>query len=325
MAIRGRRIFPSIAAGPGAGTARQPAQPGGYARTRRRPPWLLVLLGAIAAPAIAADAGPHWSQLEFSAAKFLMSAQADITVQRRPAAAIADSLLATPEGRPVPAGREVLELLYRFRGFGLQSVATLWADPDSGASLQRTDIDGGSRQRLRSYRFTDIGAYHFSRWPATEAEKSLPPASWTERTQGLRPYPPQVTGRPVTEPTMLLWLAAAGHFSRPGDHGEVLTFSRKQVSRVLIDVTGRKTVRVDFEEQSGTGIRQRKGSIDAIALRLRPRPLDPGGDDADFELLGLRGDLELLIDPDTRTPLQVSGTVKLAGQLTVRLRRVVFP
>ena len=47
----------------------------------------------------------------------------------------------------------------------------------------------------------------------------------------------------------------------------------------------------------------------------------PGGDpeDDDLELLGLHGRLELLLDPATRAPLELSGDVKIVGTVTLRL------
>ena len=39
-------------------------------------------------------------------------------------------------------------------------------------------------------------------------------------------------------------------------------------------------------------------------------------------MLGLRGKLELLLDPATRAPLQLSGNVKVLGGVTLRLAAV---
>ena len=45
---------------------------------------------------------------------------------------------------------------------------------------------------------------------------------------------------------------------------------------------------------------------------------------ASFELLGLQGDLELLLEPVARIPVQLSGTVKIAGQVTIRLQEATL-
>jgi hypothetical protein len=278
---------------------------------------------ALAEPGAFDPGRARWAELEFRAAKFLMSATARVEARMRPSAAIAAELVTTPAGTPVAPGPEVLEMVYRASGLGRESVTTLWADPVSGATLQRTQLDSGERQR--TYRFTDSGAYHYTRWPATRGEEDLSPARWTERTEGMRPYSPGAIGKPVTEATVLLWLTSAADLEDAGDRIEVLTFSRKHVNRVVVEVAGRRRLDVAYDERSPAGSRQRKGKVDAILLRIHGAPLDPdpSGDD-DFELLGLRGDLELWLDAGTRVPLELRGDVKIAGKLAVKLRRAVL-
>jgi hypothetical protein len=300
------------------------------------PPRLRALLTLLALAPSALAAGPatqsafdperpRWVIVDLSASKLLMTARARVESRILPADRISAPLLGTPSGAPVMPGAEVLEMTYAASGFGRESLTTLLADPASGGALQRVQLDGGSRQRQRTYRFTDVGAYHYTRWPATSAEESLPAARWTKREEGMRPYGPGGVGQPVTEATALLWLAAAARLDVAGDRIEVLTFSRRHVNRVVVEVTGRRSVRVDFEELSPAGARQRSGKTDALVLRLRGAPLEPApGEEDDFELLGLHGDLELLLDPRTRAPLELHGRVKIAGQVTVRLRRAVL-
>ena len=286
---------------------------------------LLALVATLAVSSAGATSEPRWSRLEFSASKFLMTAHAGVGVRERPAAGIVADLLRTPEGRPVQPGANVLELAYQMSGFGRESTTTLWADPVTGASLQQTEIDGGRRPRLRTYRFTDIGAWHFSRWPATAAEQALAPGHWSERTQGLRAYSPGAVGQPVTSAIMLLWLASAGNYQQAGDRGEVLVFSRKQVNRVTIEVAGRRTIRADYAQRTVAGLQQRRGNMEVIVIHIHGQPVDPAGDDdRDFELLGLQGNLELLLEPVARIPLQLSGAVKIAGQVTIRLQEATL-
>lgn len=286
---------------------------------------MLALLGSmVATMAQAGEQQPRWSQLEFGASKFFMTARFGVTVHERPAADISQSLLGVPKGQPVAPADSVLELVYRMSGFGRQSSATLWVDPASGASLQQTELDSGRRQRLRDYRFTDLGAWHFSRWPASRAEQALPPAQWTDLGEGLRAFPAAIRGQPVASATTLLWLAAAGDYTQVGDRDEVLVFSRGQVSRVGIEFRGRRSIQVDYQEHGPAGTQQRRGKLEALVLTIRGQPLESTGGDSEFELLGLQGNLELLLDPLTRIPLQLSGMVKIAGQVTVRLQEATL-
>lgn len=284
----------------------------------------------LAAPAAAGDAALDpgrvgWSALEFSASKLLLSARAEVTARIVPAAAVTGQLVATPAGEPLRPGREVLEMSYQASGFGRSSTTTLWADPGTGAMLQQVALDTSGRLRERTYRYTDIGAYHYTRRPADHREESRPPTAWTDLSEGMRAYSAGAAGQSVTAATVLLWLVAAADLSRSGDRLEVLAFSRRHVNRVTIEVTGYRTASIDFTEQRPADKpRRRRGKVEAIALRLNGKPLDASADDEPFELLGLQGDLELLLDPSTRAPLQLRGRVRIAGDVTVRLRRAAL-
>ena len=143
----------------------------------------------------------------------------------------------------------------------------------------------------------------------------MDPEQWTERTEGMRPYSDGAEGKPVTEATVLLWMVGAADLSKAGDRLEAFTFSRKRVNRVMADVTGTRTVEVDFTEKDASGDHRRRGELNALRLRVHASPLTPASDDEEeFELLGLRGDLELLLDPEdarsagTARPHQDRGT-----------------
>lgn len=289
-------------------------------------PAVLVFMSVLACcTSVQADTLPQWTALEFSASKFFMTAHFGVDARMLPTTGLSSKFLDTPDGQPIAAGDEIIELNYHMSGFGRQSAATLWIDPDTAASLQQSELDSGRRQRLREYRFTDIGAWHFSRWPASSSEQALDPAQWTDRSEGLRSYPAAARGKPVSSATTLLWLAAAGDYHEPGDRGEVLIFSRRQVHRIVMEVVGQRQLRVDYREQQAGSNRQRRDRVDALVMEIRSEPFDPSdGDSEDFDLFGLQGDLELLLDPVTRIPLQLSGAVKIAGQVTVRLRNATL-
>jgi hypothetical protein len=80
---------------------------------------------------------------------------------------------------------------------------------------------------------------------------------------------------------------------------------------------------VRYDELWPGGTVQRAGRVQALRLSLQGVPV-PGGnpEDDDLELLGLRGRLELLLDPESRAPLQLSGNVKVVGTVTLRLAAV---
>lgn len=259
-----------------------------------------------------------------TATKLFLTAEARLTLRTVPGATVLPDLLAVPDGQFTPLApdrdQDVLELLYKTRGAGRVSQLTLLMDPRSGAALQRTQHDQQGKQRLRTYRFGIEGAYQRTFRPANDAEKALLPARWTDITEGLRPYPILPAGRPVVEPTGLLYAVAAASLDEPGDTLDVLVFRRRDTQVVRVEVLPPREVTVQYDELWPKGAVQRSGKIRPLRLSLQGLPV-PGGDpqDDDLELLGLRGRLELLLEPTTRAPLQLSGNVKIVGSVTLRL------
>jgi hypothetical protein len=263
-----------------------------------------------------------WSEIRMTASKFFLTAESRLALRTVSGATVTPDLLpvADPHFTPLVPGNEVLELVYDTQGAGRKSRLTLLMDPVTGAALQRVQHDQDRKPRFRTYRFGIEGAYHRTFWPATAAEKSLQPRGWTRTTEGLRAYPIPPGKHPVVEPTGLLYAIAAAALDKPGDTLELLVFRRRDTQTVRIKVLPSHEVSVRYDEIWPTGTVQRNGKVTAVRLSLQGLPV-PGGDptDDDLELLGLRGQLELLLDPGTRAPLQLSGDVKIFGRVTLRI------
>jgi hypothetical protein len=270
-------------------------------------------------PALELDAQRvGWSAVQLTGSRLFLSVDAHVRLQRRPLVAVAHTLLAVPSGHPVEPGGEVMEVTYRTRAVNQQSEIVLLMDPWSGAALQRIQHDSQGRLRQRTYRYGAEGAFLLTRWPA-DGEEALPPGDWSEVEEGFRPYPAALAGQLVSEPTGLFYLIAASALAAPGDRAEFLVYSRRNMHRVMILVTEPRRISTDFDRLRGDQRSRQRGSLSAPRLLIRGETLDEDDDD-EFELLGLRGDLELYLDPGSRAPLQLSGNVKLLGRVTLRAR-----
>jgi hypothetical protein len=95
------------------------------------------------------------------------------------------------------------------------------------------------------------------------------------------------------------------------------------VHRVHVEVTTPETIKVDYQERDGESSVERKGKQQVITLLIRGEALDDGDGEDEFELLGLRGDIIMHMDPKTRAPLQLSGKVKIAGQVTLKIKSLI--
>ncbi|MFW2405185.1 MAG: hypothetical protein ACN4GT_10490 [Gammaproteobacteria bacterium] len=301
---------------------------------RKRPPGRLlrnlVVVPACLLPllATAADLNPgriNWSELSFHASKFFISIKADVSLSDIPGDEI-DGLLTDPgEGQAVAVAGPSKELVFATGIMGRKTRAAVLLNAENGATLQRTSHDSGSRNRHRIYRYTDIGAYQKTWWPVGEEEEKLPTDNWEQWSkyeEGMRPFAEAVHGQIVTDPGALLYLVGTAPLEKPGDKVEIYAYARKNVHRVTIEVAGMERIKVNYNQQGGDGAGQKKGKVDALKLLVRGDMVDDGDSDDQFELLGLRGDIDIHIDPVTRAPIQIEGNVKIAGHAIMRLKRI---
>lgn len=263
-----------------------------------------------------------WSAVHLHGSRLFLSVDAHIRLQRRPLAAVAPALLAVPSsGQPVEPGPEVLEATYWTRAVNRESEIVLLMDPWSGAALQRYQHDSASRPRERTYRYAQDGAFLLTRWPAA-GEEELPPEDWSVVEEGFRAYPAALAGQVVSEPTGLFYLISAAALAAPGDRAEFLVYSRRNLHRVSVQVTEPRRITPRFDRLAGDQRSSHEGSLAAPRLLIRGETLNEEDEDDEFELLGLRGDLELYLDPESRAPLQLSGNIRLLGRVTLRARTV---
>lgn len=288
---------------------------------------LALVLAAVQSRAGASDltldpARVGWSEIRMTASKLFLTAQAQVALRTVAGATVRPDLLpVTVAGfTPLAPGSDVLEMVYEASGVGQKSTITLLMDPLTGAALQRTQHGQEGKLRLRTYRFGLEGAYQRTRRPANASEESLMPARWTGISEDLRTFPQAPGKQPVIEGTGLLYAIAAAPLDKPGDAIELLVFRRHDTQAVRIEVLAPEDLVVTYDELWPRGAVRRSGTIRALRLSLQGLPVSGGNpEDDELEILGLKGRLDLFLDPETRAPLKLSGTVKLLGTVTLRL------
>lgn len=267
-----------------------------------------------------------WSEMRFEAAVLFFSVDANIVLNRWSAAEITEQLMAPGEGVAVAPDDRVQQLILTTDFFGRHTTSDILINAGTGAALQRTSHNSGKRFRHRIYRFTDIGAYQRTRWPVGKDEENLPTErwpEWSEAAEDLRAYPASAVGNVVTDPGGLLYIISAADLYEPGDKTEILTYARGHVHRAQVEVATPESIRVNYQERDGERSVKRKGKQQVMTLLIRGEGLDDGDDKDEFELLGLRGDIVMYMDPKTRAPLQLNGRVKIAGKVTLRIKGLV--
>ena len=256
-----------------------------------------------------------WQELSYRARKLTVTARTRVRLERLSSDEARKQLAHFPERDTLePSGEFTVRVELDSSFLGRRSLTELWCDPDSAAVFQQTRLETGKRQRRRLYRFEHGGVFSRRVTPA-EGEKGQAPTTWSDVSEQHFGYGGAKLPI-VSEPSALFYLLSA--MSRDAlDKGvQFIAFTDKRPHRLSLRSTGTKELTVNYQR----GGEQVTGRVDAIRLQLGAASLD--GQPGEIELLGLEGDIELLLDPETHIPLQISGKIPPVGRVNVKLESV---
>jgi hypothetical protein len=206
---------------------------------------------------------------------------------------------------------------------GRNSAISLWFDPD-GSAFQRTQTDTGKKHRVKTYRILENGYYSLQAKPR-EDEKELAPNMWTDRGEGENKFnklPP--AGTIISEPTALYYLASASPLNKPGDKFEQYIFTKHGIYQLYFRAVDYQNLEVQFEiNHSGESETVYDDEYKTLHVKMHGVPIDASAED-DFDLLGLKGEIDLYLDPKTRVLVQISGSLDIIGYTDIKLKAVTF-
>lgn len=251
-----------------------------------------------------------------------MSAITEADLSVAPGKTVSAQLVPDPAHQVIPAPAHIARLAIYADMPGIRSGTTLFMDAATGNALQYEVKDSGRRYRDRLVRFTTTGAMQQTKRPAGNDDKAKP-ATWTDRSSGFWPYPQPPGGMPVLDSLGLLYLVAGGPLEKPGDRVDVLVFQRRQLARVELVVDRLVDTEVSFRATSSTGGRQCKGTARALRIQLTVKPF--GSSEADFEFLGLKSAIAVLVEPESRLIFRVEGEAAIIGRVVANLQAAQLP
>ena len=266
-----------------------------------------------------------WTALSYRARKLTVTATSRVSLTRQPAAVAASGWLLPSEGRPIePLGSDVVRIELDSHILGKRSSLELWVEPETAAAFQRVQLETGKKtrhNRHRSLRFTDRGVFNAT-FRADEESVDQPFTEWP-LTEVFEPYPmPVEKASTVLEPSGLFYFLAVADLETRADARRLLVFSKGRLLEVRVVSEGRRTLRVEYTRVSNGRSLEVEGEQETLHLRLSGRPISGEGDEKSFEFLGLRGEVELFLDPEYRFPVEIRGNIRYAGKGRVRLERV---
>lgn len=262
-----------------------------------------------------------WSSASFRARKLVFSLESELSI---------DVVPSPVRGSP-PTGfgtddealpSDVVRVTLDAYGMGRASKTRLWLDPVTAQAIERTQLRSGSRRRHKRMRFTSRGVEVEARRPSA-GDDLFSPETWSGLRQRFEPFPAWLDeGVAVSEPTALFYVLSAAALDEPGDRLQVALLSDDELILVDAVVSGREEIEVDYQESSAAGERAVRGRVWALCVELGGRRLDPSSTATGLEFMGMKGNIQIFLDPETRAPLEVSGRVPVAGRAHARIRRL---
>jgi hypothetical protein len=294
---------------------------------------LLLVLLLLAAPASTANScgSAPWSMLEFERKSIWGTANSRIELKKKSSAEV-ESEWQNPARRDYLMPLEnVWELTVAATVGSNEAHLQLLLAPNSAAIYQRNRFTiGRKNRRNKFYRYHADGVTRVRRDPLP-GEVDLPPAQWSKTSLEEVSFPHLPANSVVTTPYALLILASSLPFTANANEGagrgaEIYIHTDHNLYQVDLERGEDSSLQASYLLYDSNGKDQRheeKRRVETIHLRAHATAHAP--DKPDFELLGLRGELTLLVDSETRLPLRLMGTAPRLGKAHLDLKTATLP
>jgi hypothetical protein len=267
----------------------------------------------------------RWRVMRLQAKKLLMTAATQAQLSFVDSASVADKLIPTDQGNPVMPGSTVVSLVSSTRFFGRESRLQVLMAPQDARAYEYIRDAGGKHTKHRIYRYTDTGVFVRTHRPASDSEREDAWESWTDISSYWDPIEPEAYGAAIVEPLGILYAVAAADLSPDGEPLELLSVSDHKVTRVTLSVHPATPREVDFDLAEPGGNVRCQGMAPAIRLEVDGQLVNPGASDAEeFEFLGLKDDINIYVEPESRLVLEVSGKAPIVGNVVIRLEQATL-
>jgi len=271
----------------------------------------------------------RWSRLLFQASKALTSARSEVSLAPVAAAGLKSSLLADADGplQPEPDADAMLMTATIGMSSELPFVddkvweTQVWFLPGSASALQRTRTKIGEDPESKKFRYLAEGVRRLRLKPETPGDGEQRPESWTTVKSAFYPYGPARAECPdVSDPSLLLYVLSAVNLSPGGPPLELCVFNQKTLYHVELRAVAAPHLSVRYTRRRGTVEEPVEQEIGVLSITISSRPIAPAEQEPEpFEFFEMRGDIEVSVDPASRLPVQVRGTVNKVGEATFHL------
>ena len=279
-----------------------------------------------------------WRWVRFEASNFWVSVEARIQLYQQALETADMNWLQAPQPLTEPWSAHkptgsALVLMSETRVASNREWRSEWLDPHTGGLLQRCRLGyGRADSRIKCYGYGQNAIYRERRESDITVKDLASPEGWSAQgarsasrlTQDWRATSPAhiILPEPLPEGAALIsWpfllpAISAQPLEQPGDQVQLWVHTDFDVWRVTLEVTGTQSIKVDYglapEDE------RVKGRQEALKVSLSAEHLT-GNPEDDFEFFGFSEPMFVLLDPQTRLPLMISGEAPRFGPAKARL------
>jgi hypothetical protein len=257
----------------------------------------LLTLGAVTSPARADNTElPAWQTLEFEQRALWATAKSSIELVAAPQHP--GQWLLNANSSVVSNSEEVqLRLLAA-----------------NGQLVSRSRLSRGKNQRLKTYDYRPQYILRERRAPGPDPEQAA--ALWPLQSTRELAYPDDLGSKVLTDAYALLLIAQ--RFSDTQTNSQQVAV-HTDLNFYQVTLSRGQDIAIEVNYQlAGNG--QVDGTRNARVIKLKVTALGQARDKADFRLLGLNGDIELLFDIESGLLLQLRGSAPRIGSTRINLK-----
>jgi len=273
------------------------------------------------AQAAEALALPQWKALHYRLSLLFVSAEADITIRQASNQELQKNLLNPPGVALKIADQPLYQLSITTDNLGRKSDTQVWYSGDF-KMIQLSRFDSGKRYRRKVFRYLPDGFWSYQRSPKNDDEIEDESRWSVEETKSVQ-KPAELKSVEVIEDSLLFHLVSVLPLRKKGDSYQYYSYINDAVFLNRLQVVGKKDVDVDFVEKFPDHDKWREGETELVHIKVHATAVDAKNQE-DFEIMGLKGDLSLFVDPNTGVLVQLSGHVDYLGQVDIALYKVEF-
>lgn len=271
-----------------------------------------------------------WTGLIYQARSFMVDVDVDVYLESLSAEEVKAALIKARQGTALQIpGRGAYQLTNHIIIDSIvqppvKILNLVWFDPRDATALGRMRLRQGEDDFKKIYRFTQQGVFRHRIEPKDEKEIHKDPEEWTDVRDTFYAYDIDQLGCVnVSERLLLIYIASAVEQFEINKPLVLCVFAKRQLFQVKLESAGMHTVEVDYIEKNQQATHHRKDKVEAQKILLESQPLKSDLPKVEnFSFLGFHKNITLFIHPAARLPLQISGEMPRAGNVTVKLHQV---